>query len=85
MLPTKMLFYTDGVKLACSGSPVIDQLRHLESRGVERILCKTCLDYFGLEDQVAVGIVSGMPDMIEAMDKAGKVISLLPMHLRLGI
>lgn len=75
-LPAKILFYTDGVKLACEGSSVIDQLRTLKDRGVELILCSTCLDYFGLREKVAVGIVGGMPDIIEAMNLAEKVISL---------
>jgi len=75
-IPGKVLFYTDGVKLACEDSPVLDQLRALEAKGVELILCQTCLDYFGLSDHVAVGVVGGMPDIIEAMQKAGKVISL---------
>lgn len=75
-LPAKILFYTDGVKLACEGSPVIDQLRALKERGVELILCSTCLDYYGLREKVVVGIVGGMPDIIEAMSRAGKVISL---------
>jgi selenium metabolism protein YedF len=75
-LPAKILFYTDGVKLACQGSPVLEQLRAMEASGVELVLCKTCLDYFHLADQVAVGIVGGMPDIIEAMQKAGKVIHL---------
>jgi selenium metabolism protein YedF len=75
-LPAKILFYTDGVKLACQGSPVVEQLRAMDNQGVELVLCKTCLDYFNLTDQVAVGIVGGMPDIIEAMQKAGKVISL---------
>ncbi len=76
MLPGKILFYTDGVKLACSGSPILDQLKQLEAKGVELILCKTCLDYFGLGEKVEVGIVGGMPDIIEAMAKAEKTISL---------
>lgn len=75
-LPAKILFYTDGVKLACQGSPVLEQLQTMETKGVELVLCKTCLDYFRLTDQVAVGIVGGMPDIIEAMQKAGKVVSL---------
>lgn len=74
--PAKILFYTDGVKLACQGSPVLEQLRVMETKGVELILCKTCLDYFDLTDKVKVGIVGGMPDIIEAMQKASKVISL---------
>jgi sulfur relay (sulfurtransferase) complex TusBCD TusD component (DsrE family) len=75
-LPAMILFYTNGVKLACHGSLVLDLLRSLEARGVELVLCKTCLDYFQLTDQVAVGIVGGMADIIESMQKAGKLIAL---------
>jgi sulfur relay (sulfurtransferase) complex TusBCD TusD component (DsrE family) len=75
-LPAKILFYSDGVKLACHGSPVIDLLRGLEAKGVELVLCQTCLDYFQLNGQVEAGIIGGMPDIIETMQKAGKVISL---------
>lgn len=74
--PAKILFYTDGVKLACSGSPALDALRALETQGVELILCQTCLGFYGLQGQVAVGVVGGMPDIIEAMRMAGKVIAL---------
>ena len=76
VLPAKMLFYADGVKLACEGSPVLEQLRALAARGVELILCQTCLDYYGLRERVAVGIVGGMPDITETMSQAGKVVSL---------
>lgn len=75
-LPAKILLYTDGVQLACEGSPVLAELQAMQERGVELILCSTCLDYFGLRDKVQVGIVGGMPDIIEAMSAAGKVISL---------
>ena len=76
MLPAKILFYTDGVKLACEGSPVVEHLIALQASGVELILCQTCLDYYNLTEQVPVGIVGDMPDIIEAMQKANKVISL---------
>ncbi|MDJ0521264.1 MAG: DsrE family protein [Planctomycetota bacterium] len=76
MLPGAVACYTDGVKVACEGSPVIEQLRELESRGVHVILCKTCLDRFGLADQVAVGVIGGMGDIIAAQTKAKKVVAL---------
>lgn len=76
LFPAKILFYTDGVRLACTGSPALDQLKQLEAKGVELVLCKTCLDFFGLADQVEAGVVGGMPDIIEALSKAGKVISM---------
>lgn len=75
-LPAKILFYTDGVKLACQGSPVIDVLKELERKGVELILCSTCLEFYNLTKKVEVGIVGGMPDIIEALDQADQVISL---------
>ena len=75
-LPAAICFYTDGVKLAVEGSPVLKQLRSLESKGVHLILCGTCLNFFGLTDKVQVGVVGGMTDIIEAQWRAGKVITL---------
>jgi hypothetical protein len=75
-LPARILFYTEGVKLCCPGSPVIETLKKVEAGGVELVLCKTCLDYFGLTAQVAVGIVGGMGDILETLQKAPKVISV---------
>ncbi|MEJ2707495.1 MAG: DsrE family protein [Anaerolineales bacterium] len=76
MLPRAICFYTDGVYLACDGSPILEALQALEQKGVHLILCQTCLDYFGLRDQVRVGIVGGMGDIVTAMWQADTVISL---------
>jgi hypothetical protein len=75
-LPAKILFYTEGVRLACEGSPVLDLLARYEAHGVELILCKTCLDFFNLTGQVKAGIVGGMPDILETLQKAPKVVSV---------
>lgn len=74
--PNQILFYTEGVKLVCEGSLVLGWLRQLEEVGVELIVCSTCLEYFGLSEQVRVGKVGGMPGILEALQKADKVISL---------
>jgi hypothetical protein len=73
-LPRAVCFYTDGVKLACEGSSVLEALQALESRGVRLILCMTCLNYFGLTDKVRVGIPGGMGDIIAAMWSADSVL-----------
>ena len=75
-LPAAVTFYTDGVQLVTDGSPILDQLSQLESKGVRLITCSTCLDELRLADKVKVGIVGGMPDIIEAQMKASKVITL---------
>lgn len=76
ILPAKILFYTEGVFLACEGSPVLEILKQLDALGVELVLCKTCLDSLGITSQVKVGIIGGMGDILEAIQKAEKVISL---------
>jgi len=75
-LPGKLLFYTDGVKLVSEGSPVLEQLRALQTKGVELIICSTCLNYFGLTDKVQVGVVGGMAAILQALAQAEKVVSV---------
>ena len=75
-LPSQICFYTDGVKLCVTGSPVLDELRALVAKGVELVLCSTCLETFGLRDQVSVGVVGGMGDIITAMMNADNAVTL---------
>lgn len=75
-LPNAICFYTDGVKLVVEGSPALEQLHALESKGVRLIVCSTCLEFYSLTEKVQVGIVGGMTDIIEAQVKADKVITL---------
>jgi len=76
LLPSAICFYTDGVKLVVEGSPVEEELRSLESKGVWLIVCQTCLKHYHLLDKIQVGIVGGMTDIIEAQWRAEKVITI---------
>ena len=75
-LPAQICFYTDGVKLTVEGSPVLDELKALAAKGVELVICSTCIDTFGLRDKVRVGVVGGMPDIITAITGADNAITL---------
>jgi len=75
-LPAQICFYTDGVKLTVEGSPVLDELKALQDKGVELVICSTCIDTFGLRDKVRVGVVGGMPDIITAITGADNAITL---------
>jgi hypothetical protein len=75
-LPAAFCFYTDGVKLVCEGSPVLERLSTLENKGVRLIVCSTCLNYFELTGSLRVGLVGGMGDILEAQMKAEKVITI---------
>jgi|RhiMetdeSRZDD1v2_1073273.scaffolds.fasta_scaffold86418_3 intracellular sulfur oxidation DsrE/DsrF family protein len=76
MIPLAICFYTDGVKLTIEGSPILEHLRWMERRGVDLIICKSSLDAYGITDLVRVGVVSSITNIIEAMWKADRVITL---------
>lgn len=75
-LPAVICFYTEGVKLVVTDSPLLDQLLEIEQKGVRLIICSTCLNHYGLMEEVQVGIVGGMGDIIEAQQHAARVITL---------
>ncbi|HOX26969.1 MAG TPA: DsrE family protein [Candidatus Krumholzibacteria bacterium] len=75
-LPARICFYTEGVRLACEGSPVLDTLAALADRGVELIVCTTCLQYYGLVDQLRVGTAGNMNQIQAALWEAPAVLSV---------
>jgi selenium metabolism protein YedF len=75
-LPQTLIFFNTGVELACEGSPVLDDLRALETEGIEMLVCGTCLNYLELTDKLVVGQVSNMYDIAETMLRAGSVVHL---------
>lgn len=75
-LPQTIVLLNSGVKLACQGSPVLDDLCTLEAEGIEMLVCGTCLGYFELTQTLAAGQVSNMYDIAETMLGAGKVVNL---------
>jgi selenium metabolism protein YedF len=76
LLPQTILLFNTGARLACEGSPVLEDLHAIEARGVEVLVCGTCLGYFEIKEQLGVGQVSNMYDIAETMLQAGKVVNL---------
>jgi len=75
-LPETIIFINNGVKLVANDSPVLEDLRRLESQCVEILACGTCLTRLELIDKVAVGQVSNMHTIADTLLRAQKVISL---------
>ena len=73
--PDVMIFYNTGAKLTVQGSDVLDDLKKLESKGVQILVCGTCLNYFEIKDKLAVGIVSNMYDIVEIISSAGRLFT----------
>ena len=76
-VPAHVLFMNDGVKLpAGEEQQVIDSLMMLAEKGAIILVCGTCLNFYGIADRLKVGTVSNMYDILGAMQRADKVITL---------
>lgn len=75
-LPKALLLLNGGVKIACEGSEMIENLKKISEGGTEIYCCGTCLDFFGLKEKQLVGTVGNMYMFIEKMNEAGKVITI---------
>lgn len=73
-LPSAVILYNGGVKLALRGSDTAEALAVLEGKGVPVYACGTCLDFYGVKEQLAVGTVSNMYKIAELTAKAGHVV-----------
>jgi len=74
--PDTLIFFNSGVKLVVEGSPVLEDLQSLSERSVEILACGTCLGHYELKEQVAVGEVSNMYSIAEAILSAGRTVNL---------
>jgi selenium metabolism protein YedF len=72
----RLVLVNAGVKLTTADSFAIDALKRLEERGVEILVCGTCLEFFGLLSSKAVGQTTNMLDVVTTLQVADKVISL---------
>lgn len=75
-IPAYLCFYAEGVKLTIDGSPILEYLKELEKRGVNILICKTCLVYYDAVDRVKAGCVATMYDIMGAQNNCDKVIVL---------
>lgn len=64
-LPVAIFCMNSGVLALTERSLVSLQLKDLEAKGVEVLACKTCVDYYEVENQLVAGKISGMPQFIE--------------------
>ena len=73
-LPQTILFYNGGAQMTCTDSPSLEDLKSLEAQGVEILTCGTCLNYYGLTEELKVGEVTNMYVIAEKMTNADKII-----------
>jgi len=74
--PGALLFLNGGVKIPTLNDEAIVHLKALADRGTDILVCGTCLNYYGLADQLAVGTVSNMYDIVTRLQASAKAVTL---------
>lgn len=74
--PRAIVFFNSGVKLTLKDSNTLADLQVLAERGTEIRVCGTCADYFKIKDQIGVGEIVNMYDIVQYMSTARSVINI---------
>ncbi|MEN8730589.1 MAG: sulfurtransferase-like selenium metabolism protein YedF [Desulfuromonadales bacterium] len=74
--PDAIYCVNSGVRLTIKGSEVLEPLEELADRGVDIASCGLCLEFFEVKDSLAVGRVSNMLELVNALEGAGSIIRL---------
>lgn len=74
--PKQILLVNGGVKLSAENEATIENLKILEEAGVEILSCGTCLDYYGLKENLQVGTVTNMYTIVESMKNSANTITI---------
>ena len=74
-LPSTIILYNAGVLLCTKDSPVLDSLNALETKGVNILLCGTCVDFYNIKDNIAAGKISNMYTIVETLNNSDKIIN----------
>jgi selenium metabolism protein YedF len=73
-LPDTIIFYNRGVLLTTANSALLAPLKELESLGVELLICGTCAEFYKIKDQIGVGKISNMYNIVSSLANAGSII-----------
>ncbi len=76
-VPAAVIFMNSGVKMPTSDKmDIINSINTLIEKGTEVLVCGTCLNYYGITDQLKAGTVSNMYEIVEKMKSSAKVITV---------
>lgn len=74
--PKEILFLNAGVKLCTKESGALDTLKALEASGVELLICGTCVDFYKIREQIAVGTITNMQRISQSIAQTSKLVRL---------
>jgi hypothetical protein len=74
--PSAVMFGNEGVRLACEGSAILDDLMALEDAGVMIRSCGTCLEELGITGELRIGGVGTMDEMVGGLLADDEIVTI---------
>lgn len=74
ILPKNIVIYNEGVFLALSDEDTAETLVKLSDKGVNIVVCGTCVDFYDVKSRLAVGTISNMYKITEILSQSSHVI-----------
>jgi len=74
--PEAVILMNEGVKLALFNTSTCDHLKTLEAQGTRVLVSGTCVMHFGITENIGVGVLANMHEIIEVLNNAEKCITL---------
>lgn len=74
--PEHLLFFNSGAYLTSQGSDVLKDLQTLSEKGTMISTCGTCLDFYGIQEVLAIGEITNMYGISEIIAQANKLMTI---------
>ncbi|PKM96088.1 MAG: sulfurtransferase-like selenium metabolism protein YedF [Firmicutes bacterium HGW-Firmicutes-1] len=74
--PETIILYNSAVKIAATGSEVLDAVNGLFEAGVDILACGTCVSHFKLEKSLKAARVSNMDEIADIMLTAKTIVTV---------
>lgn len=68
-LPSAIFCVNSGVLALTEKSLASVHLKEIEDKGIDVLACKTCVDFYGVEEKLFAGKISSMATFIELAEK----------------
>lgn len=75
-LPRTVIFMNSGVRLCLEGSENLDDLKALEKKSVEILVCGTCLEFLNVREQLAAGRISNMYEISSKIHGSEELVKI---------
>lgn len=73
-LPSAIIFYNSGIYHALKNSDSVNDLQAMHEQGVKILSCGTCLKHYNALDDLAVGEVTDMYNIVNLMQQAVNIL-----------